>query len=71
MLALLVHCLLVLCVRVFDYVCVCVHKKKQRRVMGEALGAGRTKNKQMKVVLFNWLLLRRSILTHQSGAERG
>lgn len=48
----------------------CTHKKKQD-VMAEILGASRTKSELLKVVLFNWPLLRRYILSHQSGGLRG
>lgn len=38
--------------------------------MGEALAAGRTENKRLRVVHFNWLLLRRCMLSHRGrGAE--
>lgn len=40
--------------------------------MGEALAAGRTENKRLRVVHFNWLLLRRCMLSHRGrGAEGG
>lgn len=35
--------------------------------MGEALAAGRTENKRLRVVHFNWLLLRRCMLSHWGG----